>query len=86
MSWIPADAVADAMIDLVMSKDPLPPFLNLVHPHPVSWNVVRDSLRKHLAPRTLAIIPLCEWLDKVEQLPAEDGTINKVVRSHTPLL
>lgn len=79
VSWIPADAVADAMIDLVMSKEPLPPALNLVHPRPVPWNVVRGGLSKHLAHRPLPTIPLREWLDKVEQFPVNNETIDEVV-------
>lgn len=65
MSWIPVDAVADSIRDLLFSPERLPPLLNVVHPRPVPWKHVLDGICKdlHVPP---SIMPLKEWIEKLE--------------------
>ena len=83
MSWLPTDAVANAIVDLVVSEATLPPVLNLVHPCPVTWQAICQSINKTLARRPLPIVPFSEWLSKVEQRPTTktetEQTVSKLL-------
>ncbi|KAE9398018.1 acetyl-CoA synthetase-like protein [Gymnopus androsaceus JB14] len=58
VSWIPMDAVCT---------------VNVVHPKPVSWTSVVESIRntliqeKHLSSDSLPLVPYHEWVDAVER-------------------
>lgn len=79
VSWLPADAVARAIVDMITSEERLPVLLNLVHPRPVSWRTVCQSLNKALTRRPLTIVPFDEWLSKVEQVTVKNETSNQIV-------
>ncbi|KAL1660005.1 hypothetical protein GGF50DRAFT_130616 [Schizophyllum commune] len=69
VAWLPMDVVAHIMADLMFSKTPLPPSLNVAHPRPILWSqmikYVRVSL-KRMAHRDLRIIPFHEWMLRLE--------------------
>ncbi|KAF5372278.1 hypothetical protein D9757_009652 [Collybiopsis confluens] len=72
VSWIPMDAVSDALLDVGFSTERPPMAVNVVHPRPVPWTSVVQKLRtilireKQLAPDALRIVPYKQWLAKVE--------------------
>ena len=63
------DVVAHIMADLMFSKTPLPPSLNVAHPRPIPWSqmikYVRVSLRR-ATHQDLRIIPFHEWMLRLE--------------------
>ena len=63
------DVVAHIMADLMFSKTPLPPSLNVAHPRPIPWSqmikYVQVSL-KRVTYRDLRIIPFHEWMLRLE--------------------
>lgn len=67
ISWIPVDAVAGIVRDIVVSKEPVPKTVNVSHPRPVLWNevfkLINDALGAHLP-----MVPYAQWLEKVEAL------------------
>ena len=79
VSWIPADAVAKTYVDLVLSKDHLPSILNLVHPHPVKWQDIVQSLNSAFGKHPLGVVPYADWLAKVEELPVNSLSMDRFV-------
>jgi thioester reductase-like protein len=80
VSWMPMDAVCNALLDVGLSPETPPTAVNVVHPKPVSWTFVarhiRDALiqEKHLPSDALPLVPYREWVSTVEQYttnPAE---------------
>jgi NAD dependent epimerase/dehydratase family enzyme len=80
VSWIPADAVAKSIIDVILSEDRLPPTFNLVHPRPVPWSVVVEGINQSMVDAPLPIVPFDEWLAKIEQCEADHVSLDRVVR------
>ncbi|KAF9072483.1 putative aminoadipate reductase [Rhodocollybia butyracea] len=73
VSWMPMDAVRDALLDIGFSQEPAPIAVNVVHPKPISWTSVMQHLRvalleaKGLPPDALPLVPYSEWVSTVEQ-------------------
>ncbi|KAF9062745.1 hypothetical protein BDP27DRAFT_1427576 [Rhodocollybia butyracea] len=73
VSWIPMDAVCDALLDIGFSEEPAPIAVNVVHPKPISWTSVMQHVRaalleaKRLPPDALQLVPYSEWVSAVEQ-------------------
>lgn len=67
MSWIPVDAVADIVRDLVLAKQPVTQVVNVVHPRSVSWDSVFQSMNDALEAH-LPMVPYAQWLEKLETL------------------
>lgn len=64
----------------MLTNDPLPNVVNVVHPHPVSWNDVFTAVKGALGNR-LPLVPYADWLEKLEAR-ATDATardLNEVV-------
>lgn len=61
ISWIPAEAAAQAVVELRRSTAPV---LHLANPHPVPWSKISEQLSKTL---DLPIIPYFDWLDLLEK-------------------
>ncbi|KAJ3758360.1 acetyl-CoA synthetase-like protein [Lentinula raphanica] len=73
ISWIPMDAVADAIVDAGLSKiDPLPLAVNLVHPHPIPWSQMIQDVRKalindrQLKDDALQLVPFHIWFETLQ--------------------
>ncbi|KAJ3481757.1 hypothetical protein NLI96_g7439 [Meripilus lineatus] len=61
ISWIPAEATAQAIIDLRKSTATV---LHVANPHRVSWDTIFAPLAKTL---NLPVIPYIQWLDLLEK-------------------
>lgn len=70
VSWIPADAVAQAVADFVLTPTALPEVVNVVHPRPVPWDDVIQGVNHALA-KELPVVPFGEWLKAVEKVEVE---------------
>ena len=86
IEWIPMDAVADAFVDFLVSREPLPELVNLVHPHAVPWSTVIHNINEQLA-TPLPIIPFQEWVAKLEAVSdnATAEQLDKIVSAHMML-
>lgn len=71
VSWIPMDALAGAVVDLVVTHEPLPPLLNVVHPRRASWNALVTAFNSCLE-EALPVVPFAEWVAALEHV-AERG-------------
>ncbi|KAI0337721.1 acetyl-CoA synthetase-like protein [Trametopsis cervina] len=67
VSWIPIDAVADIVRDLVLAKEPVTPLVNVVHPRCISWEEVFKLLNDALD-KPLPMVPFAQWIEKLEIL------------------
>jgi thioester reductase-like protein len=96
ISWLPVDTVVQLVRD-VCSIDTLPsPVLNVVHPRPVTWDVViqlaADALLEaQVTHQLLPLVPFSEWLVRLGDATTgrEDKTLGTMVRRflqgrHTP--
>ncbi|TCD65176.1 putative NRPS-like protein biosynthetic cluster [Steccherinum ochraceum] len=68
-AWITMNTAARAMIDIIFSVtgQPDPLLVNLVHPRPIKWSTVFQSIGDALS-KPLPLVPFTEWLAKVESL------------------
>ena len=66
---MPLDAIGTAYVDWVLSKDDLPALVNVVHPQPITWDVISRGIRKELGDGLL-VVPLEDWVEKLEQRSA----------------
>ena len=60
------DAVAGAVLDLVVSDESAPSVVNVVHPRPVPWSTVLKGVRGALR-SPIPLVPYHEWLAKLEE-------------------
>lgn len=84
------DAVAEAILDVAFAKEHAPLTINLVHPHPVTWNSVMKAIRvslisaKGLSSNALRLVPFNEWYAMLKEAdtrgPAEKTSIEIVSR------
>lgn len=65
MAWVPLDAIGQTYADWVLSHDELPALVNLVHPRPTAWHVVRRGVCDALG-TSPPVVPLAAWVSKVE--------------------
>ncbi|KAJ6534650.1 putative aminoadipate reductase [Mycena vulgaris] len=78
ISWIPVDAVAQSILELILSEKSLPPVLNIVHPHPITWSSMIGTLRtaliraKGLEPDALQLVSFQHWFNLLENSPDSD--------------
>ena len=66
---MPLDAIGDMYVDLLVSREPLPPMVNVVHPHPTTWEDVLANVRDELGGH-IPYVSMDEWIDKLEILSA----------------
>ena len=69
--FIPIDAVAGAILDLVFYPRVFPPAMNVVHPAPMAWNhLIKLTSEALVAQRIirspLLLVPCSEWVEKLE--------------------
>ncbi|KAJ3715279.1 hypothetical protein DFJ43DRAFT_1007325 [Lentinula guzmanii] len=73
VSWVPMDAVCNALLDVGFSLEPAPMAVNVVHPKSVPWTSVIDDIRatlieeKHLSSDALPLVPYHDWVAAVEK-------------------
>lgn len=63
------DAVAETVLDLIVSKEEPAPLLNVVHPRPVLWHDVYANVDAALGTH-LPFVPYDVWISKLEALSA----------------
>jgi hypothetical protein len=82
VNWIPVDAVASAILDLVLSTDEAPKLLNVVHPHAVTWRETFDAINSVLG-QNLPFVPYTDWVGQVKarSIDASQQTLETIVRS-----
>ncbi len=64
------DAVADTVLDLIVSPNDPSLVLNVVHPRPSPWNDVIKAINEELRQR-LPLVPYAQWIGKLEVLSAD---------------
>ncbi|KAJ3994744.1 putative aminoadipate reductase [Lentinula boryana] len=75
-SWIPLDAVAEAILDVAFAKESPPLTINLVHPYPTTWNSIMEAIResltqnKGLSSNALQLVPFNEWYAALREADA----------------
>ncbi|KAJ3824337.1 acetyl-CoA synthetase-like protein [Lentinula raphanica] len=73
VSWVPMDAVCDAILDIGFNVKLTPMAVNVVHPKPVPWTAVMENIRlalieeKNLARDALPLVPYQDWIGAVEK-------------------
>ena len=68
------DAVATAATELILSSQRLPPLLNVVHPRPITWKGVFESINSSIGGQPLKMVPLIEWLETLESTARDGGS------------
>ncbi|KAG1779119.1 putative aminoadipate reductase [Suillus placidus] len=76
VSWIPPHAISNAILDVAFAEEEPPIAVNLVHPRPIAWKTLIQSVADALVERKVTSYPLPlvsfpEWLGKLE-LSAKD--------------
>ncbi|GLB38113.1 putative acetyl-CoA synthetase-like protein [Lyophyllum shimeji] len=71
-SWVPMHAVSKAILDIAFAEERPPAALNLVHPRPVEWNSIIDSVKEALEEGreglpAMRVVPFAEWFALLEQ-------------------
>ncbi|KAJ6483120.1 putative aminoadipate reductase [Mycena sanguinolenta] len=71
VSWIDFENVANAIMDVAFASAALSPMYNLVHPRPVSWNLIMNALRDSIAKQKkcnseFQFVPFSEWISKLQ--------------------
>ena len=59
------DAVAGTVLDLIVSAEPAPSVINVVHPHPVPWSTIFSGVKSALR-SPIPFVTFREWLAKLE--------------------
>lgn len=73
------DAVASAVSDLILTNEPLPLLVNVVHPRPVAWHDVFAAMSKHIAKEPVPFTDFGSWVQKLEAL-SESATADDLQR------
>ena len=65
------DAVCHAMVEIAFAKGDLPLVMNLVNPHPVSWNTIMVYIQRAMESARpcakLELVPMQEWVSRLER-------------------
>jgi hypothetical protein len=89
-SWLPFDAVCQAILDVAFAPVTPERALNLVHPRPIAWEKIMVALSQSLETlgihERLALVDLQTWFAKLNEASrgADDATLRRIVRG-TPL-
>ena len=84
VSWLPAPAVAQILLDVAFStEDWTQPALNVVHPRPVPWtsiiSAINDALvQEGVLKERLAMVEFSEWFELLEIRAREDSSTRKI--------
>ncbi|KAJ7625826.1 putative nonribosomal peptide synthetase, partial [Roridomyces roridus] len=65
VAWLPAEAVSGAIVDTALTTTTPPFAINLVHPHPVPWDLVMSSMADFVK---LPLKPFAEWVQNIRDL------------------
>jgi len=77
-------AVSKAILDIAFAEEQPPVALNLVHPRPVGWNAVIESIQEALGEGSapLRVLPFPKWFALLERRAknVSDADIQTIVR------
>ncbi|KAG6871961.1 hypothetical protein C0995_014472 [Termitomyces sp. Mi166 len=82
-SWLPADLMARAIVDIVLCplSNPLPRVLNVVHPQPVQQTAIMNGVViavKDVLGVQLQTVPFDQWLSSIEA-QADKATLDSLM-------
>jgi hypothetical protein len=87
---MPADAVADGIVEVALGEAKPELALNLRHPRPIGWHTLMSACAQALqdAAVTSTLLPLVDvqtWVDKVAAASsvADENTLRRIVRLPT---
>lgn len=66
MSWVPLDVIGQAYVDWIVTPDPLPFLVNVVHPRPTTWNAVLKAVGEVVETK-MTTVPLNDWIGQLEE-------------------
>ncbi|KAF7340995.1 Acetyl-CoA synthetase-like protein [Mycena sanguinolenta] len=73
VAWLPPTAISRAIVDVALKPEKPPFAVNLVHPRPISWDLVMSTMANTAQ---LPLIPLADWVrqlqDRSSGVTAED--------------
>ncbi|KAJ7236044.1 hypothetical protein B0H12DRAFT_1256714 [Mycena haematopus] len=73
VAWLPPSAISRTIVDAALSSEKPPFAINLVHPRPISWDLVMTTMA---STAQLPLIPFADWVqqlqDRSTQATAED--------------
>ena len=81
VDWVPVDIVAAAVFDIVLkssAESNQAEVFNLTNPSAVSYSELLPGILQHLGMSADAVIPLADWISKLQSLDATDPT--KLIR------
>ncbi|KAJ7041394.1 acetyl-CoA synthetase-like protein [Mycena alexandri] len=61
VSWLPPEAIAEAIIDVALSAEKPAFAINLVHPRPIAWDAVISTMAGELP-----LIPFASWVQRLQ--------------------
>jgi hypothetical protein len=85
-SWLPFDAVCQAILDVAFAPATPERALNLVHPRPIAWEKIMGAMSQSLETlgvhNHLALVDLQTWFAKLTEASrsADDATLRRIVR------
>ena len=93
VSWMPADKVADAILDIAFTTHDLPRMLNLAHPHPIPYQDIMNSVRSAILEQcslhsdVIPFVPFKEWVDMLDARAqrATESDLETIVRILYPI-
>ncbi|KAJ3842699.1 putative aminoadipate reductase [Lentinula raphanica] len=83
-SWIPMDAVAESILSVAFYEQRPPIAINLVHPHPVTWESIMEAMRqslislKGLKSDALRLVTFQEWYATLREVADARGSAVEV--------
>jgi hypothetical protein len=85
-SWLPFDAVGQAILDVAFMKEAPEKALNLVHPRPTPWHDIMDAFSDSLVKcdvtkDRLLLVNMEQWFSKLQEANVEpsDETVKHIV-------
>jgi NAD dependent epimerase/dehydratase family enzyme len=75
VSWLPFEAVGQAIVDVALNAETPDRALNLVHPRPVRWHMMIQSVaaelaRQEVVPARLPVVSMSDWFSKLSEAAA----------------
>ncbi|KAJ6545507.1 hypothetical protein B0H19DRAFT_1266933 [Mycena capillaripes] len=67
VAWLSPEAVSHAIVEAALSTEKLPFTINLVHPHPVPWDLVMSAIASDMQ---LPLVPFSDWVEQLQSRSA----------------
>ncbi|KAF7340997.1 Acetyl-CoA synthetase-like protein [Mycena sanguinolenta] len=63
VAWLPPTAISRAIVDVALKPEKPPFAVNLVHPRPISWDLVMSTMANTAQ---LPLIPFADWVQQLQ--------------------